>query len=39
MRILIVGAGIGSLTLSALLAQKGIKPTLVDRAQNFDEAG
>ncbi len=39
MRVLIVGAGIAGLTLSALLRQKGIKPQLVDRAANFEAAG
>ncbi|QDU12088.1 FAD-dependent oxidoreductase [Gimesia aquarii] len=39
MRILIVGAGIGGMTLAALLKQRGIKPTLIERAPNFDHAG
>ena len=39
MRILIVGAGIAGLTLSALLRQKGIKPLLVDRAPDFAQSG
>jgi FAD-dependent urate hydroxylase len=39
MRILIVGAGIAGLTLSALLRQKGLRPQLVDRASDFDTAG
>lgn len=39
MRVLIVGAGIAGLTLSALLRQKGIKPQLVDRAPDFNAAG
>ena len=39
MRVLIVGAGIAGLTLSALLHQKGIRPRLVDRASDFAAAG
>lgn len=39
MRVLIVGAGIAGLTLSALLRQKGIRPQLVDRAPDFNAAG
>jgi 2-polyprenyl-6-methoxyphenol hydroxylase-like FAD-dependent oxidoreductase len=39
MRVLIVGAGIAGLTLSALLRQKGIRPQLVDRAPDFDASG
>jgi 2-polyprenyl-6-methoxyphenol hydroxylase-like FAD-dependent oxidoreductase len=39
MRVLIVGAGIAGLTLSALLRQKGIKPLVVDRAPDFSESG
>jgi hypothetical protein len=39
MRVLIVGAGIAGLTLSALLRQKGIKPQIVDRASDFAQAG
>jgi 2-polyprenyl-6-methoxyphenol hydroxylase-like FAD-dependent oxidoreductase len=39
MKVLIVGAGIAGLTLSALLRQKGIKPLVVDRAPDFAEAG
>jgi FAD-dependent urate hydroxylase len=39
MRVLIVGAGIAGLTLSALLRQKGIKPQIVDRASGFAQAG
>ena len=35
MRVLIAGAGIAGLTLSALLRQKGIKPQIVDRASDF----
>lgn len=39
MRILIVGAGIGGMTLAALLQRRGVKTTLVERAPNFDHAG
>lgn len=39
MRILIVGAGIGGMTLAALLKQRGLQPTLIERAPNFDHAG
>lgn len=39
MRILIVGAGIGGMTLAALLHQRGLRPTLVDRAASFEHAG
>lgn len=39
MRILIVGAGIGGLTLAALLRQRGMDPDLIDRAPSFDHAG
>jgi 2-polyprenyl-6-methoxyphenol hydroxylase-like FAD-dependent oxidoreductase len=39
MRVLIAGAGIAGLTLSALLRQKGIKPQIVDRASDFAQAG
>jgi 2-polyprenyl-6-methoxyphenol hydroxylase-like FAD-dependent oxidoreductase len=39
MRVLVVGAGIAGLTLSALLRQKGITPLLVDRAPDFSAAG
>jgi 2-polyprenyl-6-methoxyphenol hydroxylase-like FAD-dependent oxidoreductase len=39
MRILIVGAGIAGLTLAALLRQKGIRPQVLDRASDFNDAG
>jgi len=39
MRILVVGAGIGGLTLAALLRQRGLDPVIIDRAPNFDHAG
>ncbi|WP_298865662.1 FAD-dependent monooxygenase [uncultured Gimesia sp.] len=39
MRILIVGAGIGGMTLAALLKQRGMQATLIERAANFDHAG
>jgi 2-polyprenyl-6-methoxyphenol hydroxylase-like FAD-dependent oxidoreductase len=39
MRVLIVGAGIGGLTLAALLRRWNIIPDVIDRAPNFDHAG
>jgi len=39
MRVLIAGAGIGGLTLAALLRQRGIVPEIIDKAPNFDHAG
>lgn len=39
MRILIVGAGIGGMTLAALLKQRGYHPTLIERAPDFEHAG
>lgn len=39
MRILIVGAGIGGLTLAALLRRFGIQPEIVDKAPSFEHAG
>lgn len=39
MRILIVGAGIGGMTLAALMKQRGLQSTLIERAPNFDHAG
>ena len=39
MRILIAGAGIGGLTLAALLRQRGITADIIDRAPHFDHAG
>ena len=39
MRILIVGAGIGGMTLAALLERRGVKVRLVERAPNFEHAG
>jgi 2-polyprenyl-6-methoxyphenol hydroxylase-like FAD-dependent oxidoreductase len=38
-KILIVGAGIGGLTLAALLRRFGIVPDIIDRAKSFDHAG
>jgi 2-polyprenyl-6-methoxyphenol hydroxylase-like FAD-dependent oxidoreductase len=38
-RILIVGAGIGGMTLAALLEHRGVNIRLVERAPNFDHAG
>lgn len=39
MRVLIVGAGIGGLTLAALLRRWNVAPDVIDRAPNFDHAG
>lgn len=39
MRILIVGAGIGGMTLAALLARHDAETTLVEQAPSFDHAG
>lgn len=39
MRILIVGAGIGGMTLAALLRRWGIEPDIIDKAPSFDHAG
>lgn len=39
MNILIVGAGIGGMALAALLRQRGISCSLVDRAENLGGAG
>jgi len=39
MNILIVGAGIGGMALAALLRQRGIACSLVDRAESFGGAG
>ena len=39
MRVLIVGAGIGGLTLAALLRRWHIEPDVIDRAPSFDHAG
>lgn len=39
MRILIVGAGIGGMTLAALLDRRGVPTTLIERAPNFQHAG
>ncbi|MCB1055572.1 MAG: FAD-dependent monooxygenase, partial [Acidobacteria bacterium] len=39
MRILIVGAGIGGMTLAALLHRRGVEATIVERAPNFEHAG
>ena len=39
MRILVVGAGIGGLTLAALLRRWNVKPDLIDRAPDFEHAG
>ncbi|MEZ4331226.1 MAG: FAD-dependent monooxygenase [Myxococcota bacterium] len=39
MRVLIVGAGIGGMTLAALLERLPIRPTLIERAPNLAHAG
>jgi len=39
MRILIVGAGIGGMTLAALLRRRGFEPVVVERARDFGHAG
>ena len=39
MRILIVGGGISGLTLTALLQQRGFKPTLVERVPEYGGVG
>ena len=39
MRVLIVGAGIGGMTLAALLKNRPFNLTLIERAPNFDHAG
>lgn len=39
MRILIVGGGIGGMTLAALLAQRGVRPTVIERAPDFEHMG
>src|SRR5918996_1335007 len=39
MRVLVVGAGIGGLTLAALLRRWNVTPDLIDRAPSFDHAG
>jgi 2-polyprenyl-6-methoxyphenol hydroxylase-like FAD-dependent oxidoreductase len=39
MRILIVGAGVAGLTLAALLRQKGLTPTIVERASTIADRG
>jgi len=39
MKILIAGAGIGGMALAALLRQRGIEASLIDRAPSFGHAG
>lgn len=39
MRVLIVGAGIAGLTLAALLKQRGLTPTLIEKAESLGEVG
>ncbi|GGI81814.1 FAD-dependent oxidoreductase [Legionella impletisoli] len=39
MRVLIVGAGIAGLTLAGLLKQRGVNPTVIEKAGSFGEVG
>jgi 2-polyprenyl-6-methoxyphenol hydroxylase-like FAD-dependent oxidoreductase len=39
MRILIVGAGIGGMTLSALLEHRGLIPQVIERSPSYEQAG
>lgn len=39
LRVLIVGAGIGGMTLAALLERRGLRPMLIERAASFEHAG
>ncbi len=39
MRILIVGAGIGGMTLAALLNRRGVAATIIERETDFEHAG
>jgi FAD-dependent urate hydroxylase len=39
MRILIVGVGIGGMTLAALLERRVVRPTLIEQAPSFEHAG
>lgn len=39
MRVLIVGAGIAGLTLGGLLRQRGQRPDIVERAEDFEKTG
>ncbi|QBR84149.1 FAD-dependent monooxygenase [Legionella israelensis] len=39
MRILIVGAGIAGLSLTVLLRQRGLNPTLIEKSESFGSAG
>lgn len=39
MRILIAGAGIAGLTLAALLKQRGITPTVIEKSKDFGQVG
>lgn len=39
MRILIVGGGIAGLTLAGLLYRRGVEPVVVEKRENYDDAG
>lgn len=39
MRILIMGAGVAGLTLAALLKQRGVTPTVVEKSKDFGQVG
>ncbi|MEQ8789210.1 MAG: NAD(P)/FAD-dependent oxidoreductase [Pirellulaceae bacterium] len=39
MRILIVGGGVAGLTLAALLRQRGMRPAIIERSRNYNQAG
>lgn len=39
MRILIIGAGIGGMTLTALLQQRGVRPLVIEREASIEQLG
>lgn len=39
MRVLIAGGGIAGLTLAALLKQRGLRPTVIERARDYHQLG